>query len=68
MPVLVGLSSGLSNVTSVEALHTGYSRHHMYVSLMWGKYKRWTFSDSVDKRARFETLPSVVSAGCIAPN
>ena len=25
-----------------------------------GKYTRWTFSDSVDKSARFMTLPSVV--------
>ena len=30
--------------------------------------KLWTFSDSVDKRARFVTLTSVVSTVCIAPN
>ena len=34
----------------------------------WGGYKRWTFSDSMDKRARVVTLPSVVSAVCIAQN
>ena len=34
----------------------------------WDGYKRWTFSDSMDRRTRFVTLQSVVSAVCIAQN
>ena len=42
--------------------------HRIDARRIVGKYKRWTFSDSADKGARFVTLPYVVSAVCIAPN